>query len=442
MTRYSIPAHSLSSGALAAPNFGAFKREAVVPKFVVQLFLLFFVFAVINGPGLITTFFKESLPALPIAFGMTCVMVLPWTPSKGNFIYFSAAWVFWFVFTVGGFLGPLSPVGLGDYFLAQLILKLWISLVGLPLLTVRAINRDKLSLLLKTAIVAVGAGGWLAVSQLFYVPGRMAKLVSEPGRGAGFWINPNNCGEICAFTLFVSLMFPFKRKWATYFARLSLLAGLLSTLSRGAMVIMVAGFVVYGITAKKMRTVLQVGFVLGVVMLFMLGLVSFLRAQGGKDAARKNVRLNRVSALLRGDLSESKEDRLAIWRYGWDAVKRDFIFGRGHRSMENVVPVGGGLGPHNYYLYVWGNSGLMALLAFLGYMAALWLMSRRCVDVNVRSSLCAMTAMLAAVAMVSHSLINNVYFGPITSMMAVTAFYNQPVKRGNTARRPGVSVRR
>lgn len=415
----------------AAWTSPAAKAERPVPGIALWSFLAFFLFSLWNVAGIFMTFNSkyEGLPIQPLAFALTCVMVIPWTKGKPSFGYFKAAWAFWFVFTVIGYAGPHLPVAFYDYHLIQLAAKMWISLIGIPLLAIRSINRDKLPFFLRFTSVAGAVGGALAALQMF-ITGPFKKIVSDEGRGAGFWVNPNSCAEVCGFCLFISLICPFRSKSANVLVRLALMAGVMSTLSRTGIMLLVVGFFVYGIAAKKMKTVFQVSLVLFVTLLAGNLFVNYL-------ATTKLVnpkRIERISGFMRGDLgSKSQGDRAALWSVAMKAVSHDWIIGRGHRTMDEVVPVPGrargGLGPHNYYIYVWGNSGIFALLLFCVYVITLYRMGSKSVEPRARSSLCAMAVMIAFIAMVDHSFLNNQFFGPVFTVMVTTAYYVQPQKR-------------
>jgi O-antigen ligase len=403
-------------------------NEARVPAIALWSFLAFFLFSFFNISGLFTHYYEwESLPIQPVAFGAAFVTVIPWTRGKPFPAYFTAAWGFWAAFTIGGYLGAGREDKVLDYGLIQLILKQWISMVGVPLMTIRAINRDKLPMLGRLTTVAGAVGAVFAMIQTVY-PAPFVKIVVERGRGAGFWINPNGCAEVCTLCMFISLIYPFQSKILNATMRLMLIIGTLATLSRGGVVLLVAGFVVYGIAGKRLRTVLKVGFLLAFVALIGTVLVSQLRSSTSKVAAK---RLDRFSALMKGDISESKQDRLLLWRAGIDAVlRRDPIFGLGHRTMERIVPIGSGMGPHNYYIYLWGNSGLIGVLGFFVYLATLWRLSRRCTDALARPSLYAITTLIALTGLISHSFLNNLYYGPFFGIMACIFYHNRPLKGG------------
>ena len=369
-------------------------REYRVPAVAVYSYFFFFLFSFFNVAGVVITWFKlSSLPIQPVMFALTCAIVIPFTRSKPTHSYFVGAWIFWIIFTVGGFLGPHPLAGVSDKPLWELVIKLWISLVGVPYLTIRAIDRNKLSVLVKVAVLAAVVGSLFSMLQVVR-PGPFAVLMAEPGRGAGFWVNPNSCALVVGFCLFLSLAFPFKSKLVNLSVRGILALGVLSTLSRTGLLMLVIGFAVYGVAAKRVRTVVQVGLVLLGVAVVGSVMVNYLQSSGSKAHAS---RLARFGAMLQGDFGGEQgqqNDRIILWRYGWRAIMQEPLLGQGHRYMDKVVPIATGFGPHNYYIYVWGNSGFLAFLAFDWFLLSLVLLSWRCSERQSCAALLAIAAMV------------------------------------------------
>ncbi|HEY1601262.1 MAG TPA: O-antigen ligase family protein [Pirellulales bacterium] len=418
----------MPAGAFPPQSVGRRAVEYRAPGIAVWSYMAFFLFSFFNVAGLILAVLKlESLPLQPVAFALTGMLVIPMTRAKPSHPYFLVAWVFWIFFALGGFIGPHSLVGVSDMALWQLVLKLWISLIGVPFLTIRAIDRDKLPMLLKTAVVASAIGGVLAVLQVLS-PGRFILILTELGRGSGFWLNPNSCAEVLGFCLLLSLIYPFKSKSVNIVLRAIIVIGMLTTFSRTGLAIIVLGSGVYGLLMRQFRVVLQIVVVFAFVAIVGSFIVDQMKATSTKIFES---RLTRFGALLQGNVEGDRQadDRFALWGYGWRAVMREPITGQGHRFMDTVVPLGGGFGPHNYYLYVWGNSGILAFLSFLLFLVVLCQMAWRCTDRRARASVLAIATMIAMIAMVDHSFLNNVFFGPIFAIMVAIAYHLKPEKK-------------
>ena len=94
------------------------------------------------------------------------------------------AWLFWILFAVGGFIGPDRLASFSDKVLYQLILKLWISLIGMPLMLLRTISREKLPMIVKVGVVSAVSGALFSMAQMVF-RGRLGKFSSEAGRAPG-----------------------------------------------------------------------------------------------------------------------------------------------------------------------------------------------------------------------------------------------------------------
>ncbi len=353
---------------------------------------------------------------------MAFVLTAPWTKGRASSPYLTVSWIFVAVYAVFGFLGPYQAVGF-DYQLAQLIVKLWIGVVGIPWLAMRVVDRNRLPIFLKSSVLVCAMAGPLALAQVLF-PRVFAPIVSEPGRGAAYWVNPNNCGVICGMMLFVALYCPFRSKTLNIVIRTLLLMGVFLSLSRGGIVGLAVGTVVYGVMAKRIRTVITLSIATAIFIIagkFALDVI-------GAESARAKSRMERFEAVLTGDLGESSTARVILWKYGFDAVKRDWLIGRGHGSMVRVVPLGSGYGPHNYYLFVWGNSGFVALLAFLAWLFVLFRYGFRAGDSRSKATLLALAAMLAAFAMFDHSYVAHQFMGSVLAVVALAGHFAQPEK--------------
>jgi O-antigen ligase len=390
---------------------------------VLLAFLGFYIFSLIDVSGLMTKLVKyDKIPVQPIAFGAAAFLIIPWRRGKKFPIYFVGAWTYWVLFSIGGCLGTKRELGLGDYELIQLVIKLWISLVGVPLLATRTIVRDKYSMFIKLTVIVLAIGGAFAVVQVIR-PEMFTAWMHEKGRGAGFWVNPNSCAEICVFGLFLSTICNFKSKFFANGLRLLLLGGIMASMSRGGLSMLFVGAVAYAVASKQWKILARVG--LGFVLVVVMGLALAVIAKQAGMASLS--RVERFASFTTGDVGSSGSDRLSLWGYGWRGVMEDPILGRGHRAMEKIVQIGSGFGPHNYYLYVWGNSGLMGLLGYLFFLVSLLRMGLRCKQVQNRAMVIAMTGIIAVTSLVSHSFMNSVYFGPIFAVMLLTSYYDLPV---------------
>jgi O-antigen ligase len=412
----------MAGAAMWGPNIAVHPQDRHVSKMVLLAFLSFYVFSLMDISGLLTKLAKyDRIPVQPIAFGMAALCILPWRRGRSFPPYFTAAWTFWLLFSIGGFLGSYQERSIGDYEVIQLIIKLGISLVGVPMLALRTIVRDKLKMFVKLTILVIASGAAFAMVQVV-LPAMFTAWLHEKGRGGGYWVNPNSCAEICAFGLFLSTTCAFRSKTFMNIVRLLLMGGILASMSRGGVAMLFVGAVIYAIAAKQWKTLARVGMGAVIVIVMTLALAT-LAKQAGMAAVKRIERF--TSFTTGGDVGGSTGDRMMLWSAGLTGVMADPIMGRGHRTMDHIVE--GRFGPHNYYLFVWGNSGLMGLLAFIFFVLSLFRMGLRCKQTQNRAMICAMSGIIAITALVSHSFINTVYFGPIFATMMLTAYYDLPV---------------
>ena len=77
--------------------------------------------------------------------------------------------------------------------------------------------------------------------------------------------------------------------------------------------------------------------------------------------------LNSRFGLLLGTNSSEyiQNSRLFPWTYTFLTWLQRPFFGFGYGSMDRIVPIGGGLGPHNFFLFVLGTSGLAGFFALI-----------------------------------------------------------------------------
>ena len=315
----------------------------------------------------------------------------------------------------------------------------------MPLLLVRTISREKLPMIVRVGVLGAASGELFSMAQMMF-RGRLGKFSAEAGRGAGYWIDPNSCAHALTFFLFLSFAFPFRSKSMNLLIRGILVLGILSTSGTG-LVLLPVGFLAFAIAAKQMRIFFQAGAALVVVLIAANILVTLLQPSTGAgsmlDSEKSSRRLNRFSNLLQGKVGSGEKsslDRVQLWTYGWEAVMHQPLLGRGHRFMDRVVPIGEGIGPHNYYLFVWGNSGFLAFAAFITLLYTLYRMSKQCTNPTAKPAMLAITTMLVCIAMVDHAVMNVQFLGCVLAVMVGIHYYYRiagnptpvPTLRGRT----------
>lgn len=389
-------------------------------------FWTIFLLSLTNLLGLLVIYLKGIygeqfvLGIYPVTFSITAVLVFAFSRGRHSSSILLASWMFWLIYFLGGFLGTEQLTATYVRTTLGITLKPWMAIVGLPWLALRAISEDKFPRLIHTVVLVGCAGAVLSVVQVF-VPGFMQDLYSAQGRGSGLWYNPNSGGVMCVLVLFLSLVQPFKRPWLNWLARLLLIVGVAVSFSRGALLALLVGWIVYGITARRFRSLVATAFAFALFVFSMLLLLDLIDVASPHQAKR----LEHVRSFLTGDwASDDADNRTELWQLTFQAIvdKGALIFGLGHGSMVGVAD---GLAPHNYYLNVLGNSGMIALLGLLVWNFVLaqqgWSCSRR----ETRAALLALATIIAVVHMVDSSFLGFPATGVIIACFTLAARYGR-----------------
>jgi O-antigen ligase len=395
------------------------------------VFGLLFLLSMTNALGLYITYVRNvvderyMLGVYPITFAVCAAIILAFTRGRQHSTILMAGWFFWLVFFLGGFLGSQQITATYVRATLEVVVKPWITLVGVPWLALRAISEDRVPRFLRATVVIAAIGAVLGVLQLVF-PGFLQQLSDNSDRATGFWINPNNCGIICAIALFISLMCPFQQRPLNWIVRLLLIAGVAASFSRSAILALVVGWVVYGIATKRIWKLVKS---LIMLILFVVGMLMTLEVIEAVSPAQAE-RLKFVRAFLEGDWAANKSDnRTDLWKQTFLAIesKGGLLFGLGHGSTLRIVETsGGGVAPHNYYLSILGNSGIFALIALLAYQVILFQQAWKCTRREAFAGLLAIAVVLTLHHMFDHSLLNFPFSGVIVACIALGVVYGRP----------------
>ncbi len=319
---------------------------------------------------------QQQTAAFPILFALCAAVVLLFSKGRYHSPILVAAWICWGVWAVGGFAGEYQRTGEDFRSMMHLLVKPWMVLVGLPWLATRAITPERLPRLIRVT-VGIGAFGAMLTTLQVLVPGFMSTILSEASRGAGLWGNPNQGAFLLICCLFLSFIHPIERLPLRFGARTMLLIGIAMTFSRAAIVVVLIGCLVYGLASKRFLAVFQ-GLIAAAVLLAAIAIsIEAIEAVSPNQSAR----LAAVRSFVQGDFSDEElNNRSELWRVAFTSIldQDGIVLGLGHRSMERIVPIGNGLGPHNYYVFVWGNSGFLAIVALLAYQFMLFQQALTC----------------------------------------------------------------
>ena len=251
-----------------------------------------------------------------------------------------------------------------------------------------------------------------AITMLFYQkddPTFLQYLVSSNFRLFGPFESPNYLAMylVPVFFLTIPILYYFRRVLPKYFWLVAITLGFainatLFTGSRAGMLAFVIPLTV--IFYIKMRTVFRQNFKQGwvLIVLILVALSIF------------SLNFSAVTA----NRSESNSDRLQIWHYSIDIGASQPVFGIGLGSfyekiaevadddidfIDNVLPYA--LHPHNVYLAMWLNLGILGLAVFIvlikDFFQSLW---------SRRSELIPVCLMMAMAAILIHGLFDTTYF--------------------------------
>lgn len=222
--------------------------------------------------------------------------------------------------------------------------------------------------------------------------------LADYGRYSGFYLDANNGGLIClmgfalSFTILKSLQL---------FGKLSFTGLGLITLSRTYMVTwLLLNLMSIRLNFKNAKMLL-IGF--GVLVL-LITYNEFLPV--------KNERLEQLGALIDGsqqnDVQVLNEDsRTETWARYYGVIFENPLFGNGYHSFYGNGVVKTKWGVHNTYLLIWGESGIIPLLFFLGFLTKLFI--RGSMQFKEKPHGLLMLSGLALFFMTNHNFMTNEY---------------------------------
>jgi O-antigen ligase len=365
-----------------------------------------------------------ELSAYPIVFGICTVIVLAFSKGRVRSTLLVVAWAFWLTYFLFGFLGKNQMTGSDIRGTLRVAIKPWMTAIGLPWLALRAISQDKIPRLFHVTVIVICLGAGIGFLQIL-LPGFMEGMLANQGRAEGLWGIPGNGGAICAFAVFLTLICPFKSRLMNWATRLILVAGVVTTLSRGAIAAMLLAWIVYAICSRQFWTLLKTA--IGLALFWVITLAILESTEIATKPGHEQQRLSSVRAFLALEWGQKTfTDRTSLWQMGLDAIlsKGGFLFGLGHGSMTNIVVTESQqIGPHNHYIYVLGNSGILAFLGFLALHFAYFQQAFKLTDRKARAAVIAIATVWAVYDWADNILIEHPTVGGIFACVVVVCAY-------------------
>ena len=233
-------------------------------------------------------------------------------------------------------------------------------------------SKEKLRLLL---LVIVGSFGLRAlIASVFFIGTGGQYRIWGP---EGTFLADNNDFALAlnmTIPMFYFLASSEPRKWLRVLLRIlmvSVMISVVGTYSRGGLIGL--GAVTFGLLVKSKRKALSL-ILVGIGMFFVL---TFATLQWKA----------RMDTFLHGDLDQSAESRITVWKAGWRLVQDYPLTGGGFdvytdpsvivRYLPDDVPDSKLHGPHSIYFQMLGEQGFTGLALFLGLLAAAALRLRK-----------------------------------------------------------------
>lgn len=252
----------------------------------------------------------------------------------------------------------------------------------------------------------------------YYFPGDFVSQKSEFsnfGRGAGYYVNANGAGTaiICGW-VFIFLLYKSNEKYFYFLTAMGFYA-LLLTFSRSAWLALAFSlFMALLFRIVKPRKFVNITIIAMLCfILFKSILYFYFLADDHRQAYQwmeaHAVRINFSENSL---LDHSALDRVACMKAAIDAINISPIFGNGIGSVQYLFDKS----PHNSYLELWADYGILGLLLNCSLIVILFLMFYR--KNNDAGEFCFFTGSIVLVAGIfSHALISN---GPLLLLIAIS----------------------
>ena len=201
------------------------------------------------------------------------------------------------------------------------------------------------------------------------------------------------------------------KKWLAIFYGivfvLSLTAAILAR-SDGTMLGMIIGLIFLGLYWRKSRRAT-------IILVIIVTLIIFL-VPSTRHFMMERLAFQKLSGQL----------RLNIWQGAWAMIKDHPMLGVGLRNYQNLAtqyqefyyqPQTGQListethhYPHNLFLAIWVELGLLGLLVFLAILIKFFIQGHKTTKTNISTPLVTISIMAALIAIVAHGLVDTPYF--------------------------------
>ena len=393
-------AYQLEAPKVAVPVDTRTRRQ----KLAENLFLIMIAVSLFNIAAIYVRFrHGNELAINPTLIALTALAIPIANPPKNNLSkrYFVVAWIFIVLYTVIGTASIQNVEDLKIRVALQDSIKLIINFIAIPWIAIRMANPRLIKRTFQLTSIIAAIGSIFAIIENIF-PGPFQLLIQAEGRAGGFWLNPNNLAVICLFAGLFSFIWPFKSATWNLIIRICLGLGIAVSGSRAAYGAVVLAIVVIALVRKNLKTAVWATVLAGLVW------VATSTVNFGDLAARLQPGSRRaasIAALASGEVAGVVQEdiRWKVWQYAGRVALDNWAIGCGLTCMDHVAPFSSrGLGPHNFYIYVMGTSGFLALVGLLIYIVCLLKWSFEVPDEFQRAIAVASVIAFAQIIMFDH----------------------------------------
>lgn len=239
--------------------------------------------------------------------------------------------------------------------------------------------------------------------------------VAVEGRLSGFWSNPNEAGLQAALTIVVGTFVSLRTGRIWYFAVAVISAGIASfySFSKTAILMSMVVSIAMAFLIQRRGISLRNALALIVSAMLVLMLISFVRGAAMRSESRIDLtsgqirRLEQVYAVMfEGRLDEeTTTGRTLLAQEGIEMWRISPLVGNGLTTLDRLPS--SGLGPHNTFIKVLGEGGVVCLVLMLAALARIALHALRVGSASAQAFIVGGLLVLNGAFMVSHNVLDD-----------------------------------
>lgn len=383
-----------------------------------------------NWPLYQYTILGGPIPLVYYAIGPSFAVVLTMVHPGRRLSALREPLVFWFIlYLIAGLLWLLISATFSEVEMALWRIRLLeFAIFSAALMLASMADRAHIATMILACALLASINNWLDFLFPFsYVP--IGSEYSNPGRGAGLFINANEAGgALIAMTIGVS---PFLKRRYRGLVLLIMLFGVYPTFSRAAfMLAVLVAMLAISLGQINRRQLAPMGLLAPII--FLLGLSLYKVGISSDEINLANVE-GRIDYFLTGGeiADDSALERKDVALLAWRMISENPFIGNGLGSTQIL---GLGRGTHNMYLSLAAEQGVAGVLLYLIFIVLILRKGWRMFDrhfsqqtQDVGSALLCMGAYFAFMGLFSHNLLDQP-LGLFVLALLVAAANEMPYK--------------